>query len=260
MPSVCERGDWCAHGAGAPARVLVPEVQRRLANAWLQLARLEHASIGSFARFTLQLLALGAPPDLVLSAQRAAIDETRHAQLAFGLASEYAGRTLGPGPLSVDACLETTDLLEIIATVFDEGCIGETMAAVEARQALEHAREPAVRAVLETVAADEMRHAELAWRTVAWAIAAGGEAVRNRIEALVTREMIPSPVDGSPECAEDSQLLEHGIVTESLRRSRRESTLATVIVPCARQLLRIAFSGQLPARVDPEMPNQTIQV
>ena len=55
--------------------------------AWTTAARAEHASVASFARFTLQLLHLGAPADLVADAQQAALDEVRHARLCFGVAS-----------------------------------------------------------------------------------------------------------------------------------------------------------------------------
>src|SRR5258708_9885769 len=176
---------------------------------------MEHASIAAFARFALQLLAVGAPPDLVMAAQRAMADETKHAQLAFALAAAYGDRDLGPRSLAIDACLDETDLPALVATVFAEGCIGETVAAVEAREALEHARDPAVVAVLKIIAEDETRHAELAWRTTAWAIAVGGDAVRERLEAAIAQEMArtDAALDGGPTAEEE--LLAHGIVGES---------------------------------------------
>ncbi|MDP9002951.1 MAG: ferritin-like domain-containing protein [Myxococcota bacterium] len=201
---------------------------------------MEHASIAAFARFALQLLSVGAPPDLIVATQRAMADETRHAQLAFGLASAYAGRDLGPGPLSIDACLDATDLRALVATVFAEGCIGETLAAVEAREALEHACDPAVRAVLETIAVDETRHAELAWRTIAWAIATGGQGVRDAIEAAITQE--GARVRGEMgadafDAPNDREMLAHGLVSSGRRQQLRLATLAELVAPCARTLL-----------------------
>jgi hypothetical protein len=198
---------------------------------------MEHASIAAFARFALQLLAAGAPPDLILAAQRAMADETNHARLAFALASAYADRDLGPGPLCVDRCLDETDLPGLVATVFAEGCIGETLAAVEAREALEHARDPAVVAVLETIAEDETRHAELAWKTTAWAIAVGGDAVRERLGAAIAQEM--ARADAAPDggCTAGEEWLAHGVVSESLRGQLRRSVLANVVAPGIRQLL-----------------------
>ena len=43
---------------------------------------------------TLELLAVGAPPNLLAGAQQAGLDEIRHAQACVGLASRYAGRPL----------------------------------------------------------------------------------------------------------------------------------------------------------------------
>ncbi len=57
----------------------------RQARQWTETARLEHASIAAFARFVLQLMALGAPAELVAADVLATIatDEARHAELAW---------------------------------------------------------------------------------------------------------------------------------------------------------------------------------
>ena len=79
-------------------------------------------------------------------------DETLHARLAFGLAGAYAGEAIGPGRLAIDSCLDDRDLAAIIATVVHEGCVGETVAAIEAREAMDAARDPVVKDVLATIA------------------------------------------------------------------------------------------------------------
>jgi len=61
------------------------------------MVQLEHASIAAFARFSLQLLSLGAPAGLIDDCTRALGDETAHARLCFQLASAYAGRAIGSG-------------------------------------------------------------------------------------------------------------------------------------------------------------------
>ena len=63
---------------------------------------MEHASVAAFARFTLHLMSLGAPAALVERSNAALADETLHAKLAFAIASGYAGRAIGPGPLAID--------------------------------------------------------------------------------------------------------------------------------------------------------------
>src|SRR4051812_39178148 len=80
----------------------LPESLRRaLVEHWTRAAQMEHASVAAFSRFSLQLLAVGAPPSLLQDAHRAALDEITHAELCFSLATSYAGHGIGPGPLPV---------------------------------------------------------------------------------------------------------------------------------------------------------------
>src|SRR4051812_37235819 len=118
---------------------LPADARRALADHWSEVALLEHASIASFSVFALQLLAVGAPASLVEGAHRAALDEGEHAKLAFRLASRYAGEPLAPGPLPLgDIAVALGSDLEALATsTAREGCVGETVGAVEARAALE---------------------------------------------------------------------------------------------------------------------------
>ena len=229
------RRDW--RGAVTPkTEGLSPEMRARLAAEWARVGQMEHASVAAFARFALQLLAVGAPPHLLEATQRAMGDETVHAKLAFGLASAYGGGDVGPGALAIDACLDACDLQELLTTVILEGCIGETVAAVEAREALDHARDPEVRAVLETIVRDETAHAELAWRTVAWALEARGAEVRPWVEAVFAEATWP---DGSGAVADraEEDLLAHGVVGGGLRAELRVAAIREAVLPCARALL-----------------------
>ncbi len=133
-----------------------------------RMALMEHASIAAFARFTLQLLSLGAPFALIAESNRAQRDETNHARLAFTLATRFSGSPCGPGPLDVRDALVEMSPAAILATTIVEGCVGETVAALEASAALEQCCDEEVRRVLGQVVEDETRHAQLAWRTVQW--------------------------------------------------------------------------------------------
>jgi hypothetical protein len=62
---------------------------------------MEHASIASFAKFSLQLVMVAAPSALLADAHAAAVDEIHHARVAFALASRLLGRPLGPGPVDL---------------------------------------------------------------------------------------------------------------------------------------------------------------
>jgi hypothetical protein len=156
--------------------------QKALTDAWCTDAQMEHASVASFARFTLELLALGAPADIVSASQSASLDEVEHARLCFALASRFSGQSIGPGQLDMTGVLRGTSLAECAGWTVIEGCIGETIAALTARAQIDVAKDDQVRQALLRIAEDEERHAALAWRFVAWAIAVGGAPVRAAVE------------------------------------------------------------------------------
>ncbi|HEV8548356.1 MAG TPA: ferritin-like domain-containing protein, partial [Polyangiaceae bacterium] len=170
------RDDWTSPVASqarepAPCPLgLRTEARAAIARHFAEAGLMEHASVAAFARFSLQLLALGAPARLVEAAAKALSDETRHAELCFGLARRYGGHAVGPGPLDVNGALGVVELGEVVELVVREGCIGETGAALEARLAAEAATDTLVRETLLGIAADEERHAVLAFEFVRWAL------------------------------------------------------------------------------------------
>jgi hypothetical protein len=206
---------------------------------------MEHASIASFARFALQLLSLGAPVELVIGTQQAMSDETEHARMCFALASAYAGAPVGPGRLSMTGALDGAELEQVLALVVREGMVGETMAAVEAREALVHAADPVVRSVLEKIAEDETRHAELAWRFAAWAMEHGGEGAREviRVELVAAKVRAETRSVGAEIPGElarevgNPDLRRHGWISAATRVALERETLARVVEPCARAVL-----------------------
>ncbi|WP_433926309.1 ferritin-like domain-containing protein [Sorangium cellulosum] len=230
------RDDWRAAAPGAPPRreALSPEQQAALAAHWTRSALLEHASIAAFARFSLQLLSLGAPPELVHAAQAAMGDEAEHARMCFELASAFAGRGVGPGPLAIDGALGGDGAREILVTTFREGCVGETVAAIEAAEAALHATDPAIRRALEKIAEDETRHAELAFRFTAWALERDPSLASAVLDELAAARAEPP---ASREADGGGPLLGFGVLSAQHRRAIRERALAQVIAPCAQALL-----------------------
>jgi len=234
VAELCARADWSTH-PGLCSQGLPASLRTRAARAWARVAQMEHASIAAFARFALQLLQLGAPPELLQLATAAMADETRHAQQAFGIASLLAGRALGPAALDVQHSLTETLLLDVVRLAFREGCIGETCAALEAREAAEHAAEPELARLLHGVADDETRHAELAWRFVSWALAREPQ-VAGVLRAELAHVAVGHAQEQEPS-ADELVLLAHGVVPESVRRRVRAAALTAVIRPCADALL-----------------------
>ncbi|WP_437640060.1 ferritin-like domain-containing protein [Sorangium sp. So ce854] len=244
-PAVRARVDagWGSTEAAAP-RIdhLAAEVREALAAAWTRDALFEHASVASFGRFALELLAAGAPAGLVEDAHRAALDEARHARLCFALASAYAGDPVAPGAFPFDGRVEVeADLASIAARAAKEGCIGETIAAVIAAEELGAAEDPAVRRALAIIAADEARHAELAWRSVAWAIRAGGERVRAAV-AEVFAGLGRAAVEergsgGERDGAHGAGLAAHGRLGDAARAEAAARAITEIVRPAARMLL-----------------------
>jgi hypothetical protein len=251
-----ERSDWWSRAdveSEAP-RALAPALRAEIARGWMEQALMEHASVAAFARFALQLLSLGAPPELVADAARAMQDETRHAQDCFRLARRYAARDLGPGPLPLDGALAEADLVAIVIGTVREGCVGETLAALEAAEALQHCEDEAARPVLERIAAEETRHAQLAWRFVAWALQTQGSdaslELRQHVRAAFAAEL--SATDGEGAIGSfDAELARHGLLSAPVRRALRERALQEVVAPCAAALLdplRRGAGGPSPTR------------
>jgi hypothetical protein len=179
-------------------------------------------------------MSLGAPADLLADTARAMADEVEHARLCFALAKRYAGVEIEAGPLATDDALtDALDLVSIAELVANEACVGETLAAIEAAESLAHARDPQVRAALDRIAADELRHAALGWRFVAWALARTDAAGRMRIEAALANAIANAPMAGQEACA----YAEHGVLSDAARRELARSSLEHVVAPLARGLV-----------------------
>ena len=133
------------------------------------MAIAEHASVAAFARFTMQLMAIGAPADLIAQATRAQGDEIRHALDCLTVAANVSGESLGFGTMNVEGSLtNATDVKTILIDTIREACVNETVSAAQCQAAAEQAQEPTIASMLSQIAIDEQRHATLAWGTVKW--------------------------------------------------------------------------------------------
>jgi hypothetical protein len=217
---------------------LAPELRARLAEEWTRDGLAEHASVASFAIFSLELMQLGAPAELVAWAHRAALEEIQHAELCFALASAYAGTAVGPGGLELPTPRDVTrQLAALVEQVFVDGCIGETAGAVEARVAADSAVEPSVRCALERIARDEESHAELAWRALAWLLERDPSA-----RTVVERRLAEFSVERANRGAAQD-LGPHGRIDGATRAEIARACLEQVVVPCARALLELGAAA-----------------
>lgn len=200
--------------------------RERLAQRWADIAAMEHASVASFARFTLELMALGAPAELLFATQQAAADEVRHAQLGYGIASALAGQTLGPGPLSLQGIAPATERRAFARALLTEACVGESLGAAEAMEAAAGCADPGLRRALEAVAADEARHAALAWRALGWVLQGSDAALRAELRA--DAEAAIAALTRVPELEHTPEL---GLLGGAETRSSRERAARQVLRP-----------------------------
>jgi hypothetical protein len=243
---VVSRNDWLSENAGA-AMDLEPDSREVLASHWSRCGAMEHASIAAFSRFLLQLMSLAAPAELIDRTCRAIADETEHSRLCFSLASRYAAKSLGPGALAVNGCLDSGDLHAIVQAAFTEACIGETTAALEAAVAAHEAQDGTVKGVLLRIARDESSHAELGFAFMSWILSMNPELRDELAEPL--RELLAREQERAssarPKVAEDeerTELLDHGLLPRATSAWIRNVALSSVIAPCLERLLAAAPS------------------
>ncbi|HKU36657.1 MAG TPA: ferritin-like domain-containing protein [Polyangiales bacterium] len=229
--SLAARSDWL-HDLGAV------QPNARIAAEWLEDARMEHASVASFARFTLDLLAFGAPAELIERAQRAGLEEVEHARLCFGLAARYSAQALGPAPLSAAGIRVAPSLWDAALAAFDEGCVAETLAALQAHAAFELARDSEVRRALQQIAEQEAQHAELAWRFVGWCAARLGSDLHRELERRLGALAAPAAISDSEPQPTIALLHAAGRLTAADKHRISTQGVRDVIAPCLAALAR----------------------
>jgi hypothetical protein len=239
---IAARGDWQLGANDELAR----ELERlegseeltslELARHWIDAGLSAHASIAANARLALQLMSLGAPPQLLAAAAQAMQDETLHAQACFSLARRYSGQDWGPGPLEPAAPPLDADVATIVLDSVKSGCIGHAVDALCAREALEHCQDAATREVLIRLQENKAQQAQLAWRFLAWALrGARSELVdRVRVVFLAELEAKAPPLALS---ARDRHLLRHGVLGKDQRFAIEQRVLREVVLPSMDALL-----------------------
>jgi hypothetical protein len=190
------RARWAARWWRRPRPVLdgLDRPSRRaLARAWARAGELEHASVAAFVELAAHLRAHGAPAPLVVACAYAADDERDHTARCFGLASRYAGRSVGEGRLDHVGAGPVPTVAQLAVESLVDGVVNEGYAALLASTRRHEAADPTVVAALTAIAADEAAHAELAWAVLAWCVAAGGDDVRAAVVAAGARLADPRP-------------------------------------------------------------------
>ncbi len=228
LASVTAESTWCANPLEVDVGRLTEETREALIDHFRFWALAEHASVASFSRFTLQLLALGAPSHLVAASVRAGADEIRHAELGFRFLAAL-GHASAPGPLRIDEALTEADSLEsVFRLVVRESILGETVAAVEAAHVVASIECPVFRAELNALAEDEGRHAELGFVFAAWAI-----QKEPSLRAALAQELEDFTLPQPRACV---GVEAWGVLSKEERSRIHQQAHALVIVPLCRRL------------------------
>ena len=228
-------GSAWAEAPRSGVTTLDPDTRAALADAWRQHGQSEHASVASFARFTAQLLALGAPARLVAASVQAGADERRHALRCFGLANAYADTPSQPGALDVRDCVEAVDPIAIAKSLASEGCVAETVSLMLLIAARDHAEDRAVRACLSEMIEDEQRHVLLAWGALAWLCERFGARVQTAVGRVFAEAELHVGFGARTDLAGDpSRMRAHGYLAIDERRTIAIAALRVLVLPAAR--------------------------
>ncbi|WAS92607.1 ferritin-like domain-containing protein [Nannocystis punicea] len=158
--------------------------------AWFAVhAHLERAAVTAFRELAEWLAVRGAPASLVARCREAAADEVRHADALEALARRD-GAEVPPARADPPA----DDLFAVACHNAVEGCVSEAFAAIVAAHQAGHARSLELRALFSRLAADELRHGQLAWDLHAWLWDQLTSAQQTALAELQARALADLPV------------------------------------------------------------------
>ncbi|TAL28295.1 MAG: hypothetical protein EPN97_14855 [Alphaproteobacteria bacterium] len=176
MGDVKESRDWIIPQKFSPSR-----------HNWLKAARGEHSSVAAFSELSLKLSQLGCPPDLLAGTHQAALDEIRHAQIAFTL---DAANGTPKGPAEARGLFGRAGYLfrihKMAAETFADGCLNEALSAQELKTRAQEEPDAAIKAELNQIAREEDTHVELSWKIVKWCF---GELRDTRLRARLFKHL-----------------------------------------------------------------------
>ncbi len=148
--------------------------------AWFaELAYLERASVVAFEQLAGWLERRGAPAELIERCRAAAADEVVHGDRMAALAERE-----GASVPEVASCSPDDDLLAVALHNAVEGCVRESFGALLGAHQARTCDDLELRELFATIAADELRHGQLAWDLHAWLVTQLDDAAREQVEAV----------------------------------------------------------------------------
>jgi hypothetical protein len=228
LPDLRPNADWAKQAMRLGEAQDAPAA---LADQWRENAKTEHASVAAFARLTLDLMALGAPPSLIAAANSDALDEIRHAELCFSIARALDGRDMSPAPFPRAQSVTTLPRSRTLAFAklavdsLVDGALHEGVSARIIAKLAQRCEVPGIVSVLRDIAADEGRHSAHGWAVVAWCLDQGGRPVAEALRGAL-RTLPPQMRSSLPQSAEGGGWERWGIHGHALEAEEYEAALA----------------------------------
>jgi hypothetical protein len=224
------------------AAALSPTLRAELARIWTERIDTEYRSITGFSTFSFDLIAAGAPVDLVAVCHRVCLDELRHTELAVRMVELYGGPEppMPRGLSSLPADESLTAVAQACRSAILLSCLGETFACAELDMLRERTVCPAVRGVLSIFLADEIVHARVGWAWLGHAVPQASDQTRAQAAAAVpgyvaaiARNLFGA--DGQPAAVavtnDDAELALHGVCSQREEQDLYRQFIRDTFVP-----------------------------
>jgi len=212
---------------------LVDAAGALIAQVWAVRHGVETGASLRFSALSQGMRAAGAPASLVDLAARASEDEIRHAAHCADILRARQAEV--PPPETRLLFFGPRDLAEeqrLTYEVVAQSCISETESMATLVTLLDAASDAHLRTVLQELARDEVQHARLGWAYLAWA--------KNRTDLSFLSAFLPTMAaqatgddlfQPSVPGADDTELLQGGVVPKRERRRIYLETLDSVVIP-----------------------------
>lgn len=211
-----------------------PELLELVQATWKNSWRVEFEAGLRFERLASRLETLGIPAELVGLARAAAEQESTHSRICGELALGFGARLDEPLPTSVGEVAppqlgqREQVLYEVVATC----CVTETTSCGSQTVLLGKDPDPPVRAVLHTIARDEVGHSRLGWALLAYEAGRGDVRFLGPLVPLMLVDPAgPWLFAPASDQVDDPRLFRHGVLPRGRRREEFITVLKEVVFP-----------------------------
>ena len=208
----------------------------RLAETWKRRSAAEYLAVSTFSILAIDLVAAGAPADVLSHCVRAQLDEIRHAELAIRMVEIYGGSRIEPvaGMSRLPDSQEMSKLQQAVANTLLVSCVSETYATTILTATRDLTTDPVAHAVLTSIYSDEVMHARLGWSYLRFGIDKGGQKVIEAASAMVPRAIkgVANVIERERPIGEVTEAVRrHGLMTPGEERRVFSQTVREVLVP-----------------------------